>query len=68
MFKRLLNRLLCIHAWSKWSRLVDAYSGHKQQWRECTTCGKAQFRTLSWDKQSSLSQANQALQSVNPVE
>ena len=42
------------HKYSEWSRPVQTYSGNKQQWCRCKICNKAKFRTLSWDKQTSL--------------
>lgn len=43
------------HKWSAWSNPVPTYNGgHKQQWRVCTTCNYAKFRTLKWDHQTSV--------------
>lgn len=43
------------HKWSKWSDPISTYcSAGKQQWRVCTKCNKADFKTLRWDKQSRL--------------
>lgn len=45
----------CFHKWLPWSDPIQSgNSGHKQQWRVCKHCNKAQFRTLFWDKQSSI--------------
>lgn len=52
----LLKSLFCSHRWLQWSDPVETYSGYKQQWRVCSCCNKAQFRTLRWDKQTALSQ------------
>lgn len=55
-------KLFHIHTWSKWSDPVATYnSGHKQQWRVCTTCNKASFRTLDWDKQTSEADVTKAI-------
>ena len=44
-----------IHKYSKWSEVIETHnSGHKQQWRVCTTCNKADFRTLWWDSQTNI--------------
>lgn len=41
------------HKWRPWSDPIPTLNtGHKQQWRSCQICNKAQFRTLDWDKQS----------------
>ncbi len=53
----------CGHVWTKWGTLIPTYNtGHKQQWRECVTCGLADFRTLEWDHQSEVSKANESLE------
>ena len=43
------------HKWTPWSDPVQTLNGgHKQQWRVCQHCNKAVFRTLSWDKQTTI--------------
>lgn len=55
----------CWHKWLPWSDPIQTYSsGHKQQWRVCAHCNKAQFRTLWWDKQSSVSDIHKAITKV----
>lgn len=45
----------CFHRWTPWSDPVQTYEGgYKQQWRVCQHCNKATFRTLRWDKQTSI--------------
>lgn len=59
--------MMCVlfHKWSKWSRPINTYAGgNKQQWRVCETCGKAVFRTIRWDKQSTISDINAAIDEV----
>ena len=54
--------MFCLHKWSKWSNPVETYNtGHKQQWRVCEKCNKAEFRTLGWDKQTSISSVETAV-------
>jgi hypothetical protein len=46
-----------LHKWLPWSDPVATYnSGHKQQWRVCEKCNKAQKRTMWWDHQTSVGQ------------
>lgn len=52
------------HDWRPWARPITTYSGYKAQWRECKTCGKAQVRTLRWDKQCDVRHANASLDDV----
>lgn len=55
----------CWHKWSRWSDPIHTRnSGHKQQWRTCEHCNKAQFRTLRWDYQSALDAILKAIRSV----
>ena len=54
---------LCLY--SKWGTPINTYeTGHKQQWRSCVVCNKAQFRTLQWDKQAMLQSVLNSLQSA----
>ena len=51
--------------YSKWGEPVGTYNnGHKQQWRACVVCNKAQFRTLRWDNQTTLTSVLHSLQSA----
>jgi hypothetical protein len=60
--KEFFKQLLHFHVWGKWSRpVVTCNSGHKQQWRECVVCGKCQFHTFRWDKQTNVTSINKAL-------
>lgn len=55
----------CSHKYSKWSDPVQTYNGgYKQQWRACIHCNKAQFRTLLWDKQTSIVAIQNALDRI----
>ena len=55
----------CFHKWSKWSDPVATYNtGHKQQWRVCEHCNKAQHTTLRWDHQTSLTAILAAITSI----
>ena len=54
-----------IHKWTKWSMPIAVYDNVKQQWKECEKCGKADFRTLPYDKSSSLIDVHKSLNSVN---
>ena len=59
------KRLFHFHDWMKWTDPIQSgNSGHKQQWRVCAVCNKAQFRTLWWDKQTPLGQIISALKLV----
>jgi hypothetical protein len=42
--------------------------GHVQQWRRCSYCGKASFRTLRWHRQSTLADILKALLSLDTEE
>lgn len=61
-------QLFHFHNWSKWSSLVETLTGHKQQWRVCKDCGKVQFTTLPWDKQSSISHVKEEIQRLKANE
>lgn len=51
-----------IHTWLPWSKPIATYKGgHKQQWRVCKDCNKAQFRTLQYDEQASIEDVNAAI-------
>lgn len=53
------------HTYGKWSDPIPtSNSGHKQQWRVCTKCNKAQFRTLCWDEQVNLTSVLSAIATV----
>lgn len=53
------------HTYGKWSDPIPTYNpGYKQQWRVCTKCNKAQFRTLHWDKQVALPTVLSAIAAV----
>ena len=53
------------HDWLPWARPIATYNtGHKAQWRVCKTCGKAQVRTLRWDKQCNVIDVNRSLDAV----
>lgn len=52
------------HQWSEWSDPVEAHSGHKQQWRVCTHCNKAQFSTLDWDRLTPLQSVLEAIRAI----
>lgn len=55
----------CWHKYGKWSDPIQTHnSGHKQQWRVCQHCNKAQFRTLRWDTQSYLRDVLDALKTA----
>jgi len=57
-----------LHKWSKWSDPIPTYdTGRKQQWRICTTCNKADFITLPWDKQVDLRCITEAITRVKEV-
>jgi len=57
--------MMCIfHKWSKWSQPIVTYNSNKQQWRVCTECNKAMFRTLRWDKQADISKVNQVIDGI----
>lgn len=58
----------CFHDWNKWSELVASYSGHKTQFRECTKCGRAQFRDLGYCDGTDTHQANEALRAIRNFE
>lgn len=59
---------LCFHKWSRWSDPVQTYNhGHKQQWRVCEHCNKAQFRTLRWDNQTMLTSVLDAIKSLQGI-
>lgn len=61
-FIDLFKRRFCWHSWARWSDPVDTYNtGHKQQWRVCQHCNKAQFHTLLWDKQTSVGEVLKAV-------
>lgn len=56
------------HKWLPWSRPIGTYSGgKKQQWRVCSTCNKAQFRTLRWDEQSGIKDINAAIDEMKAL-
>lgn len=52
------------HQWTQWSDPVQTGAAYKQQWRVCTHCNKAQFRTLRWDHQTSLHSVLEAIRAV----
>jgi len=55
-----------IHKYTKWSEVIETYSnGHKQQWRVCKICNKADFRTLGWDKQTEIQKVVKAINEIN---
>jgi hypothetical protein len=54
----------CWHKWSKWSRPIVVYNAHKQQWRSCIKCEKAQFRTLGYDKFADVKEVNKSLDEI----
>jgi hypothetical protein len=59
------GKRLCFHRWLRWSDpVLTSNSGHKQQWRVCEHCNKAQFRTLWWDKQTALEFVRAAIAST----
>lgn len=54
--------MFCFHKWLPWGNLIDTGNGgHKQQWRVCSKCNKSQFRTLKWDEQCSVKDANDSI-------
>lgn len=56
---------LCSLNWSRWSApFYTLDHGFKQQWRCCTVCNKALFRSLGWDKHVSLEDVIAALSSI----
>ena len=60
-----MRTLIHFHVWSRWTDPVDTGNGvHKQQWRVCIHCNCAAFRTLSWDKQTSLCQITESLKII----
>lgn len=49
------------HKWAPWSQpILTGNGGHKQQWRVCAACNKAELRTLKWDGQSKVEEVNNA--------
>ncbi|MBB1606494.1 hypothetical protein A9972_22105 [Pseudomonas sp. UME83] len=59
--------MIHFHSWGMWSRLLPSYNGHKTQFRECLTCGQAQFRDLGYCDGVNFELANEALSEVGPV-
>lgn len=58
----------CFHKWSPWSDPVQTYNnGHKQQWRTCLHCNKASFRTMWWDKMTSISLVSAAIEQARAL-
>jgi hypothetical protein len=53
--------MICIHKWMRWSDPIKTYESNKQQWRVCKNCNKAEFRTLAYDKQPSISDVIEAV-------
>lgn len=56
------------HQWTPWSDPIVTHSGNKQQWRVCTHCNKAQFRTLAWDKQAAVADVTRAVNEARAKE
>ncbi len=40
------NCLLFFHKWGKWGKVLEQYSGYKQQSRRCKVCHKVKIRTF----------------------
>lgn len=59
---------LCFHEWTVWSDPIVSFTGRKQQWRCCTKCNKANFRSLRWDNQSDIKQVIEKLNAVRENE
>jgi hypothetical protein len=59
-----MKRFFHFCEYSKWSQPVETYNTHKQQWRVCNHCNRAQFRTLGWDRQAPLTAILAALNAL----